>query len=181
MLLHLSHGCSVQASSEDRIMTPVNVSICRLCLSCFCAGQSSYNCATHCDPELCRAMIVIMCQHPHRAQAVSQKRQAFMNVGRCSVQRLPEQQLLELGSNDGSMAASLGTLEVPKPDSISKCRAMIGYCQAAAVWMMSSVAIIQRLAHINNRSQASDVKKQQLSAEVTVLCSAETVGHSIFC
>lgn len=71
---------------------------------------------------------------------------------RCSIQRQHDQRLVEVGSKAGNVKAALDSLEVPQPDVTSRCKAMIGYCQAMAVWMLATVAVMQRLAKLNKTS-----------------------------
>lgn len=85
---------------------------------------------------------------------------------RCAIQRKHDQQVNERGSKGSSTAADLSSFEVPQPDVIPKCKAMIGFCQAMAVWMSCSAAIIQRLVNLNQQAPANQ-KKQRPSAEAS--------------
>ena len=83
------------------------------------------------------------------------------------MQRKHEQQMIQLGSKASSAAADLSSLEVPQPDVIPTCKAMIGFCQAMVVWMSCTAAIIQRLAHLNQLTSAAEQRKQRLSLEAS--------------
>ena len=93
--------------------------------------------------------------------------QEYVCMHRCSIQRNHDQQLIALGSKHNSAAADSTSLEVPQPDVIPKCKAMIGFCQAMAVWMSCTAAIIQRLANLNQKAPAADQKKLRLAAEAS--------------
>ena len=78
-----------------------------------------------------------------------------------------EQHAQAWGSKGGPSASAVcASLEVPKPDVGSQCKAMIGICQALTVWMAACTGTMQRVAELGKQGTGNGIHAQQLSVEV---------------